>query len=215
LEAHVADGTIPEATFKSLTRLALGFGFSLVAGTVVGLTMAMSQFVQRSVGSLMAGLQSLPSISWIPLAILWFGIARGAILFVVIIGALPAIAVATASAVRQVPPLLIRAGRTLGARSWRLSLRVIFPAALPAYVGGLQQGWAFAWRALMAGELIAGASSSAGLGQKLEFAQNNLDSAQILAVMIVIVLIGMIVDLLIFGVLDRRIRSRRGLIATS
>jgi NitT/TauT family transport system permease protein len=117
--------------------------------------------------------------------------------------------------VRQVPPLLVRAGRTMGARGWRLSYRIVLPAALPGYVAGLQQGWAFAWRALMAGELIAGASSSLGLGQKLEFAQNKLDSPQILAVMIVIVLIGMIVDLVIFGMLDRRLRTRRGLLATT
>ncbi len=210
LVEHVKDGTIPTATGKSLVRLALGYGFSIFAGTLIGLAMAGVPFVQRSVGSLIVGLQSLPSIAWLPLAVLWFGLTRGAILFVVIIGALPAVALGTATAVRQVPPLLQRAGRTLGARRWRLWRSVILPAALPGYVGGLQQGWAFAWRSLMAGELIA--VGAVGLGQTLEIAGQRQDTPEVLAVMVVIIVIGMAVDLLLFGTLDRRIRSARGLI---
>jgi NitT/TauT family transport system permease protein len=209
----VADGRIPEAVGKSLARLAVGFGVAIVLGTLTGLAMAGSRFIQRSVGSLIAGLQSLPSISWLPLAILWFGLTRGAVLFVVIIGAFPAVALATASAVRQVPPLLPRAGQTLGAKGWVLWRSVVFPAALPGYVAGLQQGWAFAWRSLMAGELIA--TGSLGLGQLLQISANQLDSSELLAVMVVIVLIGMTVEMALFGTVDRRIRSRRGLLAVA
>lgn len=209
LRGGFADGTIADAVIKSLTRLVLGFGFSIVVGTLLGLTMARSPFMRRSLGSLIVGLQSLPSISWLPLAILWFSLTQGAILFVVIIGALPSVVLGTATAVRQVPPLYERAGRTLGARGWTLWRSVVFPAALPGYVGGLQQGWAFAWRSLMAGELIA--AGPLGLGQRLQIAQNRFDSAEVMAIMVVIVAIGMVMDLVVFGSLDHRIRSRRGL----
>ena len=214
LRTNIANGTIPDAVGKSLVRLGLGFGFAIVAGTGLGLVMGASTFVQRSLGGLMVGLQSLPSIAWLPLAILWFGLTRGAILFVVIVGALPSVAIGTAAAVRQVPLLYQRAGRTLGAKGWRLWATVIFPAAIPGYVAGLQQGWAFAWRGLMAGELIAGAAQ-VGLGNRLLFAQEHFQSAQVIAIMVVIIAIGMIVDLVIFGTLDRRIRARRGMVQSS
>jgi len=119
------------------------------------------------------------------------------------------VTLATVNSLRQVPPLLERAGRTLGAKGWRLYRTVIFPAAVPGYVGGLQQGWAFAWRSLMAGELIA--SGALGLGQLMNASRENLDTPEVLAVMVVIVAIGMIVDLAVFGAFDRRIRTRRGL----
>jgi NitT/TauT family transport system permease protein len=212
LRADVADGTVPDAVGKSLMRLVMGFGLAIAGGTVIGLAMAVSPLTQRSVGSLMVGLQSLPSIAWLPLAILWFGLTRGAIVFVVVLGALPAISLATAASVRQVPPILERAGRTLGARRFRLWGSVVFPAAIPMYVAGLQQGWAFAWRSLMAGELIA--TGGLGLGQLLQDAQQRFESADVLAIMIVIIVIGMLVDLAVFGVLDRRIRTKRGLVST-
>jgi NitT/TauT family transport system permease protein len=160
----------------------------------------------------MTGLQALPSISWLPLAILWFGLSERAIVFVVVIGAVPAVALATASSVRLVPPLLVRAGRTLGARRWELYRSVILPAAVPGYVAGLQQAWALAWRALMAGELIA--TGAQGLGHLQETARQQFDTSSVIAVMVVIILIGMAVDFG-FGVVDRRVRSRRGLLITS
>ena len=212
LQANIANGEIPRAVGKSLVRLGLGFGFAIVLGTLIGLLMGASSLVHRSLGGLMVGLQSLPSIAWLPLAILWFGLTRGAILFVVIIGALPSVAIATSASVRQVSPLYERAGRTLGAKGWRLWRSVIFPAAVPGYLGGLQQGWAFAWRGLMAGELIAGAAQ-VGLGHSLVVAQEQFKSAEVIALMLVIVLIGMVVDLVVFGTIDRRIRARRGLAA--
>jgi NitT/TauT family transport system permease protein len=210
LKELVAEGTIVHAAAKSLLRLFGGFGVSIVVGTVIGIAMAASSLVQRSLGSLMAGLQSVPSVAWLPLAILWFGLSIKAILFVVVIGSLPAVALATAASLRQVPPLLERAGRTLGARGWRLWRSVVFPTAIPGYTAGLQQAWALAWRSLMAGELIA--TGSIGLGQMLFEAQQRFDAAEVLAVMAVIVVIGISADLLVFGTLDRRIRSRRGLL---
>lgn len=209
LGGAVSEGRLGTALGRSLIRLAVGFGAAIAVGSATGLLMVASAFAHRSVGSLVSGLQSLPSISWLPLAILWFGLNERAVVFVVFMGAFPAVALATSNGLRQVPPLMERAGRTLGARGWSLYRRVVFPAAIPAYVGGLQQGWAFAWRSLMAGELIA--TGGLGLGQMLEQARQRLDTAEVFGVMIVIVLVGMTVDLLIFGTLDRRIRRRRGL----
>jgi NitT/TauT family transport system permease protein len=197
---------------KSLIRLAFGVTVAVIVGTTIGAAMAASRSVQRSIGSLMTGLQALPSISWLPLAILWFGLSERAIVFVVVIGAVPAVALATASSVRLVPPLLVRAGRTLGARRWELYRSVILPAAVPGYVAGLQQAWALAWRALMAGELIA--TGAQGLGHLQETARQQFDTSAVMAVMVVIILIGMAVDFG-FGVVDRRVRARRGLLITT
>jgi sulfonate transport system permease protein len=202
--------SILSATEASLIRLVVGLAVGIVIGTVVGLGMAMSDQIQRSVGSLMSGLQALPSISWLPLAILWFGPTERAILFVVIIASIPAMAIAAASSIRLVPPLLVRAGRTMGARNWTLYRRVVLPAAVPGYVGGLQSAWALGWRALMAGELIA-TTAARGLGHLLEMNRQAFLPANIFAVMLVIVAIGMLVES-VFGVVDRRVRERRGLL---
>jgi NitT/TauT family transport system permease protein len=200
------------AAQRSLLRLAFGMGAAVVIGTLLGLAMAGSHIVQRSIGTLMTGLQALPSISWLPLAVVWLSFTERAIMFVVVIGAVPAIAIATAAAVRVVPPSLVRAGRTLGARGWRLYRGVVLPAAIPGYWSGLQQGWAIAWRALMAGELIQ--TGARGLGHLLSRAQSGFDTSLILGAMAVIVVIGVAVDYL-FAVVDRRIRRRRGLLANA
>jgi len=134
------------------------------------------------------------------------------VIFVVVIGSFPAVALATVSGLRQVPLILQRAGRTLGANGWRLYRHVVLPAAVPGYVGGLQQGWAFAWRSLMAGELILG--GALGLGQLLNNSRQNLETGTVIATMVVIVLVGIVVDLAVFSTLDHRIRARRGLLAT-
>lgn len=201
--------SILDATQASLIRLIVGLGIGILIGTVVGLAMAASTWIQRSVGSLMSGLQALPSISWLPLAIIWFGLNERAILFVVIIASIPAVAIAAASAIRLVPPLLVRAGRTLGARRGTLYRRVVLPAAVPAYIAGLQSAWALAWRALMAGELIS--TGGKGLGHLLDANRQRFSTSNIFAVMLMIIIVGMVVESL-FGVLDRRVRSRRGLL---
>ena len=206
----LGNGVIWRNTEASIVRLLIGFTVSVAAGTVFGLLEVASNFFERSFGSLVVGLQSLPSIAWLPLAVLWFGLSEQAVLFVVIIGSFPAVALATMNSVRQVPPLLQRAGRTMGASGWRLYRHVVLPAAIPGYVGGMQQGWAFAWRSLMAGELII--ASANGLGGLLTRSQQNLETPTVIAVMAVIVIIGMFVDLAVFGTLDSRIRARRGLL---
>jgi NitT/TauT family transport system permease protein len=201
------------ALMKSLIRLGFGMVVAITFGTVIGLAMGSSQFIQRSVGSLITGLQALPSISWLPLAVLWFGLTERAVMYVVIIAGIPAVAIAAANAVRLVPPLLVRAGRTLGARGWGLYRQIVLPAAVPGYVGGLQQAWALAWRALMAGELIVTAGAQ-GLGHFQEVARNQFQADLVIATMVVIVAVGMTVELG-FSTWDRRVRGRRGLLLSA
>lgn len=203
---------IGSALMKSVIRLGFGMTVAIVFGTVIGLAMGSSQFVQRSIGSLVTGLQALPSISWLPLAVLWFGLTERAVMFVVVIAGIPAVAIAAANAVRLVPPLLVRAGRTLGARGFDLYRSVVLPAAVPGYVGGLQQAWALAWRALMAGELIVTAGAQ-GLGHLQLVARNQFQADLVIAVMVAIIVIGMIVEFG-FSALDRRVRGRRGLLVS-
>ncbi|HZD79123.1 MAG TPA: ABC transporter permease [Actinomycetota bacterium] len=206
---HPPRESILAATQASLIRLCVGLAMGITVGTSIGLSMAVSSSVQRSVGSLMSGLQALPSISWLPLAILWFGLTERAILFVVIIASIPAVAIAAASSIRLVPPLFVRAGRTMGARGWTLYRRVVLPAAVPGYVGGLQSAWALGWRALMAGELIS--TGNKGLGHLLDANRQLLLTSNIFAVMLMIIVVGMAVEMTL-GSIDRRVRARRGLV---
>jgi len=196
----------------TLERALVGYGIAVVAGSAMGLLVAGVTILRRALGSALLGLQSMPSITWFPLAILLFQRSEPAIVFVVLLGAAPAIANGLLSGVDHVEPLLVRVGRVMGARGLGLYRHVILPAALPSFVGGLKQGWAFAWRSLMAGELILKiVGSQPSLGQQLRSAQNFNDSQQLIALMIVIFIIGVLVDSG-FGVLDREIRRRWGLV---
>jgi NitT/TauT family transport system permease protein len=207
----VADGTIPTAAGKTLVRLVFSFAVSVGVGTAIGVGLALSSFARRAVRPLIVALQITPFVAWVPLAVIWFGPSERAVVFVAIVGSFPSLTLATISAFRQVPPLLVRAGRTLGADGWELYRSVIFPAALPGYMGGLQQAWGFAWKALMAGELIVAATRATGLGHLL--ARSSGGVSGLLAVLAVIVVIGVAVDYLVFGLTERRIRVRRGLSA--
>jgi NitT/TauT family transport system permease protein len=204
-------GTIQEAAAKTLIRLAFSFAVAIAIGTAIGFGLALNEFARRSIRPLVVALQIAPPIAWLPLAVVWFGLSERAVVFVAIVGAFPAVTLGTMSAFRQVPPLWRRAGMTLGAQGWALYRSVIFPAALPGYVAGLQQAWGFAWKSLMAGELIVAGAQATGLGQLL--AQNQEDVPALLAAVAVIVAIGTAVDYLVFNQLDRRIRTRRGLLA--
>ncbi len=194
----------------TMRRALVGYAIAIAIGSVIGLLVARVPIVRKAVGHAILGLQSMPSIAWFPLAILLFQATEGAILVVVILGAAPAVATGLLAGVDQVQPLLVRVGRVIGARGLQLYRYVILPAALPGYVGGLKQGWAFAWRSLMAGEIINIVSHQPSLGQQLQFARDFADAQQLLALMIVIFFIGVVVDLG-FGFADRAIRRRRGL----
>lgn len=202
------------AVATTLRRAAVGYAAAVVLGTALGLVVSQSSTLRRAVGSLITGLQSMPSIVWFPFAILLFGISEAAIFFVVVLGAAPSIANGLISGIDHIPPLLLRAGRVLGARGWVSWIHVVLPASLPSFVAGLKQGWAFAWRSLMAGELLVIIAARPSLGVQLQFARELSDAPALLAMMIVVLLIGIGVDAFVFGSLERRLRRNRGLIAT-
>ena len=199
-----------QALGRTLVRAVAGFGLAVLIGTVIGLAAARSRTVRAAIGSLVTGLQTMPSVVWFPLAILLLGLGESAIMFVVVLGAAPSVANGVLSGVDQVPPSYFRLGRVLGAEGWRLYRFIVIPAALPSYVGGLNQGWAFAWRSLMAGELLVVIPGAVALGNRLAFAQEFGDAAGLLAYMMVILVVGMLADAG-FSTLATRIRRRRGL----
>jgi len=200
-----------KAVLTTLRRAVTGFGMALVVGGLVGIAVSRSRVLRSGVGSLITGLQTMPSIAWFPLALLLFKLSEGAILFVVVIGAAPSIANGVISGIDHVPPLLTRAGTSLGATGFRAYRHVIVPAALPTVLAGLKQGWAFAWRSLLAGELIVIIATKPSLGAKLQFEREFADTAGLMSVMLIILLIGILVDGLIFANAERAIRRRRGL----
>jgi NitT/TauT family transport system permease protein len=195
----------------TLRRALIGYAAAVAIGVVLGILVARVAVLRKAIGSAILGLQSMPSIVWFPLAILLFGLNETAIFFVVILGAAPAIAGGLLSGVDHVQPILVRVGHVMGARGLNLYRYVILPAALPSFVGGLKQGWAFAWRSLMAGEIIGIVGHQVSLGQQIQFARDFSDTEQLLAIIVVIFVIGVVIDSL-FGILDRGIRRRWGLL---
>lgn len=203
-----SDRTFLFGMAASLRRILLGYSISLVAGVLLGLGISRNQLLNDTLGSLILGLQTLPSICWLPLALLWFGLNEMAIIFVVVMGALLSITIATETGIKNAPPLLLRAGKNMGARGVRLLLEVALPAALPSIISGMKQGWSFAWRSLMAGELLYG---SVGLGNLLTAGRELNDMSQVLAVMLMIIAIGLCADYLVFARLEKGMRRRWGL----
>jgi NitT/TauT family transport system permease protein len=211
----VREGTLWTALDITMRRAVGGFIVALVLGVAVGTVVAGIKPVRVAVGSLITGLQTMPSIAWFPLAILLFGKSEGAIRFVVLLGAAPSIANGLITGIDQIPPILRRAGRVLGARGPSEYWYVVLPAALPSFIGGLKQGWAFAWRSLMAGELLVIIRGQASLGYLLTVNRDLNDSAGLIAVMIAILIVGIAVDTVFFGTLDRAVRRRWGLVETA
>ena len=189
----------------------IGYVVALLIGSVVGLLVARIKPLRAAVGSIITGLQTMPSVAWAPFAIILFGEDNSAILFVVILGAAPSIANGLITGVDYTPPLLLRAGKTMGLRGFALYRYLILPASLPAYVAGLKQGWAFAWRSLMAAELFIAIVGQISIGQQLSVDQQSLDFAGASTMIIVILVIGIVVDTL-FTKADTAIRRRRGLL---
>jgi NitT/TauT family transport system permease protein len=199
-----------QAVATTLRRALTGFAFALVLGTAMGLLVARVRPLRLAIGSLITGLQTMPSIAWFPLAILLFGFSESAIFFVVVLGAAPSIANGVISGIDHIPPQFLRLGRVLGARGFSMYRFIIGPAILPAYVSGLNQGWAFAWRSLMAGELLVIIAQRPALGTQLEFARQFNKASVLLATMIAILVVGMVVDGF-FSAGSRMLRRRRGL----
>ena len=210
LARDLGKATFYEAIGVTLVRALRGYAVAVVVGSTVGVAVARAKVLRTAVGSLITGLQTMPSIMWFPLAILLFKLSEGAILFVVVLGAAPSIANGLITGVDHVPPLLVRAGRTLGAGRLDLFRHVIGPASLPSFLGGLKQGWAFAWRSLMAGELLV-TFGKPSIGARLDAARQLSDAPALLATMLVVLAIGIAVDA-VFSSADRTMRRRRGLL---
>jgi NitT/TauT family transport system permease protein len=191
-------------------RAVIGFGLAVVIGAVIGALVSRIPPLRAAVGSLITGLQTMPSIAWFPFAIILFGISTTTIMFVIILGAAPSIANGLIAGVDYTPPLLLRAGKIMGLRRIALYRHLILPASLPAFVAGLKQGWAFAWRSLIAGELLVTIANQPSIGVLLSTYQSQADMESATAIIIVILILGIIVDML-FGLADRAIRRRWGL----
>ena len=208
LWAGFADHSFCIAIAVSMKRMLLGYSLSVVLGMVLGLGVASNKFLEETMGGLLVSLQSLPSICWLPLAVLWFGLTEKAILFVVVMGSLLSVTIAMEAGRQQMPKIYGMAGRNLGARGFKLFWYVLLPASLPFILSGLKQGWAFAWRSLISGEMIF---VSLGLGQLLMMGRDLNDMSQVIAVMMLIVAIGYVVDGLVFKTIERRLQHKWGL----
>ncbi|CAL9319266.1 hypothetical protein SUDANB148_05956 [Streptomyces sp. SudanB148_2056] len=208
-------GTLLDHIWTSVSRGLLGFLLALAIGTPLGLLVARVSFVRAAVGPILSGLQSLPSVAWVPPAVIWLGLNDSMMFAVILLGAVPSIANGLVAGVDQIPPLFLRAGRTLGATGLRGARYIVMPAALPGYVAGLKQGWAFSWRSLMAAEIIASSPDlGVGLGQLLENGRNNSSMPQVFLAILLILCVGTAIDLLLFSPLERRVLRGRGLLVS-
>jgi NitT/TauT family transport system permease protein len=203
-------GDIWTALWVTARRLFLGYFAGLVVGIPLGLVTARFQWASETIGVLGLGLQTLPSVCWVPLSLLWFGQSEGAMLFVVIMGTLWSVQIAVDSGVRNVPPIFARAAKTMGSKGLHTWLYVIIPASLPFIVSGVKQGWAFAWRSLMAAEISVTILTGFGLGQLLHYGRDMNAMDQVIGVMLVIVLIGLLADKILFSPWERFFYRRWG-----
>lgn len=208
LKSLIEKGTLVQAFLYSIARGAAGFGIAVSIGLATGILLSLSEEVHRCLHPLLLGLQTLPSICWVPFAILWFGLDESAILFVVVMGSAFSVALSVRNGIRNVNPLWIKVAKTMGADKKELYTKVMIPAAMPEFMEGLRQGWSFAWRALMSGEVM---SATVGLGHTLLIGRDLADINQVMLVMIVIVLIGIVIDRFIFGKIEEGMLRKRGL----
>lgn len=206
----VADGSLLTATLVTLRRLVLGYALGLLLGVPLGIVAARSATGRDTVGLVALGLQALPSVCWLPMALLWFGQTESAMLFVVVMGTVWSILLAASDGLRSVPPIYVRAARTMGSKGLHTWTHVVLPAALPFFVTGMKQGWAFAWRSLMAAEIFVTILTGFGLGQLLHYGRELHAMDQVLGVMFVIVAVGLLVDRLLFAPLERFLHTRWG-----
>jgi NitT/TauT family transport system permease protein len=194
----------------TLRRAVIGFTLSVLIGAVVGALVSRIKPLRAATGSLITALQTMPSIAWFPFAIILFGATTNAIIFVIVLGSAPSVANGLITGVDYIPPLLLRAGKTMGLSRVALYRHLILPASLPSFVSGLKQAWAFAWRSLMAGELLVIILGQPSIGALLSAAQDQSDMASAIAIMIVILVLGIVIDML-FSKADAVIRRRRGM----
>jgi NitT/TauT family transport system permease protein len=204
------DGSLLEAIWVTIKRLLIGYALGLVIGLPLGLLTSTSQILEDTIGALALGFQTLPSVCWVPLALIWFGQTEGAMLFVVVMGTVWSVIIATDYGARSIPPIFARAARTMGSEGIHRWTRVILPASLPFLVTGMKQGWAFAWRSLMAAEIYVTILTGFGLGHLLHYGRELNAMEQVIGVMLAIVLIGLLADRLLFSPWERFLHRRWG-----
>jgi NitT/TauT family transport system permease protein len=208
----VDDGSVFSILWTSVSRAFIGFAVGLVVATPLGLLVAKVRVVRAAIGPLLQGLQSLPSVAWVPAAVLWFGLTDATIYFVVLAGSIPSIANGLVAGIDQIPPILPRVGQVLGARGLTSARHILLPAALPGYLAGCKQGWAFSWRSLMAAEIIAaGPLLGFGLGAYLKQGSDFNDMPSVVAAIFLILIVGIGIELLVFRPVERRVLHARGL----
>lgn len=210
LWSALEDGTLWEATLVTVQRLLIGYGLGILIGLPLGLLTASFRWSQDTIGVLALGLQTLPSVCWVPLALLWFGQTESAMLFVVVMGTLWSLIIATDTGVRTIPLIYSRAARSMGSSGFHTWTHVILPAALPFLLSGMKQGWAFAWRSLMAAEIYVTILTGFGLGHLLHYGRELSAMDQVIGVMLVIVMIGLAVDKTLFAPVERFLHRRWG-----
>lgn len=213
LHTQWQQGALWAAVSNSVRRAFIGFAIALVVATPLGVFVARVKFARTAFAPILTGLQQLPSVAWVPAAIIWFGLSNATIYAVVLLGAVPSIANGLVAGIDQIPPLYLKAGRAIGARGFDMVRFVLLPAALPGYLAGLEQGWAFAWRSLMAAELIAiSPALGSGLGQLLDTGRQLGDMSLVLTAIILILLVGIAIERAVFAPIRRRVLTNRGLV---
>ena len=210
LWSSILDGTLEQATLVTIRRLLVGYCIGLLVGLPLGLLTARFKICEDTIGVVALGLQTLPSVCWVPLTLLWFGQTENAMLFVVVMGSLWSVVIATDNGVRHVPPIYARAARTMGSKRFHIWYAVILPASLPFLVSGMKQGWAFAWRSLMAAEIYVTILTGFGLGQLLHFGRELNAMDQVIGILFVIVVIGLLVDKILFSPWEAFLHRRWG-----
>lgn len=210
LWSSIRDGTLLSSSIVTMKRLLLGYVFGILIGLPLGLLTARFKVCQDTIGLLALGLQTLPSVCWVPLALLWFGQTETAMFFVVVMGTMWSMVIATDNGVRSIPPIFARAARTMGSRGLHTWSKVMLPAALPFIVSGMKQGWAFAWRSLMAAEIYVTILTGFGLGHLLHYGRELNAMEQVIGVMFVIVVIGLLADKMMFSPWERFLHRRWG-----
>ncbi len=196
------------AILSSMRRLVIGYLISVVIGSIVGFLMIRFKYIEENFSSLILGLQTLPNLAWVPFSILWFGYNESTIIFVIAVGSIFSISLAVDSAIKNINPIYLKAAKTMGAKGYKLYSNVIIPAALPNIIAGLKEGWSFAWRGLISGEMLV---SVTGLGQILSKGKDSSNISQVVAVMLIILSLGLVIDKFVFGRIEKSIRCRWGL----
>ncbi len=204
------DGSLLAASLVTIRRLLIGYAIGVAIGMPLGLLTSTSNLLQDTIGALALGLQTLPSVCWIPLALLWFGQTEAAMLFIVVMGTVGSVLIATSSGARSIPPIYARAARTMGSEGLDKWTRVVLPASLPFLVSGMKQGWAFAWRSLMAAEIYVTILTGFGLGHLLHYGRELNAMDQVIGIMLVIVFIGLVIDKILFSPWERFMHLRWG-----